>query len=320
MDQRVEYSTENFDVLKIRDGVYACIHRSGGRAIGNSGVVDMGGSTVIFDTFLSPEAAEELIEAVERLGLPPVATVINSHYHNDHIRGNQAFSPQVRILSTRRTAELIEAEEPKSIASEKIYAKKQFESFDAQAKAFQGDTSSREYQIIRMMKPYFEELSKSHEVIRTRLPDTFVVNERSLDGSKRTVRLMDMGKGHTESDLIMVLSDEGIVFAGDLVFNDHHPYLGDGYPREWKRALTELESMKISTVVPGHGEPGGKEIIRATREYIESLERMVERMVKDGKGIDDLRNVRIPDRYKGWWLANYFHPNLERLYNDPLTR
>jgi len=54
-----------------------------------------------------------------------------------------------------------------------------------------------------MMKPYFEELSKSHEKIRTRLPDTFVVKERSLDGSERKVRLIDMGKGHTESDLIM---------------------------------------------------------------------------------------------------------------------
>jgi cyclase len=155
---------------------------------------------------------------------------------------------------------------------------------------------------------------------RERSPDTFVVKERSLDGSERKVRLMDMGKGHTESDLIMYLPDEGIVFAGDLVFNDHHPYLGDGYPSEWKRALTELGSMKISVVVPGHGEPRGREIIRATKEYIESLERIVEQMMSEGKGLDDLKNVRIPERYKDWWLANYFPSNLERLFQDALGR
>jgi len=170
------------------------------------------------------------------------------------------------------------------------------------------------------MKPYFEELSKSHEKIRTRLPDTFVVKERSLDGSERKVRLIDMGKGHTESDLIMYLPDEGILFAGDLVFNNHHPYLGDGYPSEWKRALTELGSMDISVVVPGHGEPGGIEIIRATQEYIESLEKTVERMMNERKGMDDLMSVRIPERYEDWWLANYFHSNFDRLFQDALRR
>jgi|GEM_PF-1725325 len=47
----------------------------------------------------------------------------------------------------------------------------------------------------------------------------------------------------------MYLPDEGIVFAGDLTFNDRQPYLEDGYPQEWKRALTEFGSMKISVAV-----------------------------------------------------------------------
>jgi glyoxylase-like metal-dependent hydrolase (beta-lactamase superfamily II) len=310
-----EYSATNFDLIKISDGVYACIHKFGGKAICNSGIVDNGESTIVFDTFLSPDAAEELIESVKHLKLSPVKYVINSHYHNDHIRGNQSFSPEVRIMSTRKTAELIEQEEPKEIAAEKIYAKKQYEYFDSLSRAYKGDTALKEYQEIKMMKPYFEELSKSHEIVKTRLPDTYIENEKSLDGSRRKVILIDKGKGHSESDLIMYLPDEGILFAGDLVFNKSHPYLGDGYPLEWESKLKEMEAMKIEVVIPGHGDPGGKEIIRSIREYIEDIEEIAKEMKDKGNSIEAIKNIQVPEKYKDWWLENYFHSNLEFMFD-----
>jgi len=314
-NHKKEFSTKNFDLIKIDKGVYACIHKLGGKAICNSGIVDNGESTIIFDTFLSPDAAEELIESVKHLKLSPVKYVINSHYHNDHIRGNQSFSSEVKILSTKRTAELIEQEEPKEIASEKIYAKTQYKYFDSLFRAYKGDTALKEYQEIKMMKPYFEELSKSHEKIKTRLPDTYIVNEKSLDGNRRKVILIDKGKGHSESDLIMYLPEEGILFAGDLVFNKSHPYLGDGYPLEWESKLKEMEAMKIEVVIPGHGDPGGKEIIRLIREYIEDMEEIAKEMKDKGNSIEEIKNVQIPEKYKDWWLGNYFQSNLRYMFD-----
>jgi hypothetical protein len=38
-----DYSTTNFSVIKLTDGVYACINKPGGKAIGNSGIVDSSG-------------------------------------------------------------------------------------------------------------------------------------------------------------------------------------------------------------------------------------------------------------------------------------
>ncbi|OFY66289.1 MAG: hypothetical protein A2Y71_15355 [Bacteroidetes bacterium RBG_13_42_15] len=310
-----EFSSANFDLIKLREGVYACIHKSGGTAICNSGIVDNGESTIIFDTFLSPDAAEELLEAVRYLKLSPVKYVINSHYHNDHVRGNQSFSPEVKIISTKRTAELIEQEEPKAIAAEKTYAKSQYNYFDSLKKAFKGDTSLREYQEFKMMKPYFEELSKSHEKIKTRLPDITFVNEISLNGTAKKVSLIEKGKGHSESDMIMYLPDDGILFSGDLVFNKNHPYLGDGYPHDWEIKLDEMESLDIKIVVPGHGDPGGKEIISTMKNYIESIESIVAELKNEGKGLEDIKKVQMPERYKDWWLTNYFYSNLRFVFN-----
>ncbi len=304
------YPASNFTVTKLSEGVYACINKPGGKAISNSGIVDNGEATIIFDTFLSPDAAEELISLVQEMKLSPVKYVINSHFDNDHVRGNQSFQAEVKILSTKRTAELIAEEEPKAIAAEKIYAKKQFEYFDSLDRAFRGDTASSEYLTIKLMKPYFEELSLSHVKIRTRLPDTYVMNETILDGSKRKVTLIDKGKGHTESDLIMYLPDEKILFAGDLVFNKAHPYLGYGFTEDLKARLTELELMEPRIVVPGHGDPGGVETIRSTREYIEDMERIAEELINAGITPDVIDTIKVPEKYSDWIVANFFHLNL----------
>lgn len=309
------YATTNFTVARLSKGVYACIHKPGGKAIGNSGIVDNGEATIVFDTFLSPDAAEELIRLVEEMKLSPVEYVINSHFDNDHVRGNQAFSSEVKILSTKRTAELIAEEEPKAIAAEKVYAKSQFEYYDSLDRFFEGDTASMEYLTIKMMKPYFEELSQSHLKIRTRLPDTYVINERSLDGSNRKVTLIEKGKGHTESDLVMYLPDEGILFAGDLVFNKAHPYLGYGFFEELKERLNELESMGPRIVVPGHGDPGGVETIRSTREYIEDLERIAKELKDTGRTADAIDTVAIPEKYSDWMLGSFFYSNLKHMFS-----
>ena len=86
--------SQNFNLVKLADGVYACIHQLGGKAICNAGIIDTGDGTIIFDTFLSPDAASEISDLVN---------VVNSHWHNDHIRGNQVFLKDVDIISTKRT-------------------------------------------------------------------------------------------------------------------------------------------------------------------------------------------------------------------------
>ncbi len=61
----------------------------------------------MYDTFTSPQAAEDLRQAAEQLFSRPARIVINSHYHNDHIWGNQAFGQDVDIISTAKTRQLI---------------------------------------------------------------------------------------------------------------------------------------------------------------------------------------------------------------------
>jgi len=53
---------DDFQLVKVADGVYAGIAKSGGLASGNAGFVVGDGGVLIFDTFFTPAAIEELID------------------------------------------------------------------------------------------------------------------------------------------------------------------------------------------------------------------------------------------------------------------
>ena len=93
-------ATRHFTLRQLADGVYAAIHQERGWAVSNAGLVDLGGETLLFDTFMTPAAAQELRQVAEELMQQPVTYVVNSHYHNDHIWGNQVFRANTEIIST----------------------------------------------------------------------------------------------------------------------------------------------------------------------------------------------------------------------------
>ena len=60
-------ASKHFHVNLLCEGIYAVIHREGGWAMSNSGIIDLGDRTVIFDTFLTPQAATDLRLIAEAL-------------------------------------------------------------------------------------------------------------------------------------------------------------------------------------------------------------------------------------------------------------
>ncbi|MCK5346710.1 MAG: MBL fold metallo-hydrolase [Candidatus Heimdallarchaeota archaeon] len=165
-----------------------------------------------------------------------------------------------------------------------------------------------------MQQPYFAALAESNAILETRLPTVFVENERIFRGSKRDVKLICNGKGHTESDLILYLPKEKIVFTGDLVFIDMHPYFADGFIEEWKNYLTDIEKLEIEKLVPGHGNIGDVKDVRIMKDYIEMIEIQVKRMIADGISIKEVESIDVPESFSDWWFKDFFTLNLRFLY------
>ncbi|MGI8457233.1 MAG: MBL fold metallo-hydrolase [Propionibacteriaceae bacterium] len=77
-----------------------------------------------------------------------------------------------------------------------------------------------------------------------------------VDLGDRRVEIAHLGAGHTPGDLLIVVPDADLVFAGDLVESAGPPWFGaDSSPAEWPASLDGLIGLlgEHSTVVPGHG-------------------------------------------------------------------
>ena len=94
-------STQHFQLQAIAEGVFVALPKADGGAACNAGIIDLGDQTVIFDSFLTPQAATELLTVAEAVTTSPVKIVVNSHHHMDHIGGNQVFPETTTIVRHR---------------------------------------------------------------------------------------------------------------------------------------------------------------------------------------------------------------------------
>src|SRR5438132_1482020 len=83
---------DDFQLVKVAEGVFAAIAKPGGLASGNAGFIVGDGGVLVVDTFFTPAAAEELIVEIAAQTKQPIKYAVNTHYHLDHTGGNQVFA------------------------------------------------------------------------------------------------------------------------------------------------------------------------------------------------------------------------------------
>lgn len=74
---------------------------------GNTAVLVTDAGVVLVDTKLA-ESGRQLLEAVRAISDRPVTTIINTHYHADHVGNNDAFGEHVEIVASERAAAQLE--------------------------------------------------------------------------------------------------------------------------------------------------------------------------------------------------------------------
>jgi len=303
----------HFEIVKLEEGIYTAIHKEGGHAICNAGIIDLGTETLIFDTFITPQAADELLKAIADLDLPQIRFVVNSHHHNDHVRGNQVFDESVFILSSEKTRELMEMLEPEQIKEEKVFAPERYEGLRLEKEKIKDPEAEKE---IQMWLGYYEGMIASHPILVTTLPVVTFTGEFSIRGSSKKIELMEFTGGHTASDVVMYLPEEKILFTGDLLFVDTHPYLGDGILDSWIENLEKIKEMDVEIFIPGHGPPGKASDLDELIAYIQQMKELVQKSKEEGKTIEEVLALPIPAAYKDWNISSFYALNLKILYNQ----
>ncbi len=304
---------DDFQIVKVADGVYAAIAKSGGLASGNAGFVIGNDGVLIFDTFFTPAAIEELIAEIQSLTKLPIKFAVNSHYHLDHTGGNQVLAARgvpiiahdnVMIWQTTKNKRFLPA--PEELAKRKADAAKQL----ADTPAEQADKRSQLERTIRR-------LDAMMTIKLTNPTKTFKSGTMTLDLGKRKVILATL-PGHTGGDVFAYVPDANVVFTGDLGWSRTLPNLVDATVNDWIPTLDQiLKQHPTAKFVPGHGNVAGAADIKDFRDYLDDLRARVKQGIANGLTVDQAKQqLTLPEKYKGFAFQNFAVPNVDDMYKE----
>jgi glyoxylase-like metal-dependent hydrolase (beta-lactamase superfamily II) len=274
---------------------------------------------VVVDPGGVPLSAENAIGLIRGLTSKPVSAVINTHWHGDHVLGNQVYRrefPDVRIIAHANTYRDITGKPLHYIERQD----RQFSDFIAQIETLiaKGEATPRQRRLLADIRVARDENRK----VKLTPPTLSFTDEIILHRGSREIHIRYLGRGNTEGDAIVWLPRERVLASGDLVVHPI-PYGFGSFPKEWIATLDRLAAYDFEFLVPGHGEvQTGREHIRLIQAMLASVREQAARAVAAGLDLEATRAAMDlstwekqiagddPVRrqlFKAWWI-------------DPITR
>jgi glyoxylase-like metal-dependent hydrolase (beta-lactamase superfamily II) len=262
---------------KVSDHVYAWIGPYGGPNPDNQGFrMNMGfvvgkDAVLVFDTGFYPDMAREMIKHIRTISQAPIKYAVNSNSQPDRYFGNSAFD--------EIGAELI--------AHEKEVARMQ-------------EQLSNHYMFLETSMKF-----KDRNIPLPKLPATQLKAARDIDLGGVTVKISFHKAAHTPMPLILHITPDNVVYAGDILYSGRIlAVVPGGNIRQWIETFEHLRTFSDATFVPGHGRPAAlKDFESSTLFYLKLLDGHMTDMVEAGMDMQDAIDKLDQSAYSN--LENY---------------
>lgn len=248
-----------------------------------------GEGVILIDTPMLPNQARQWLSEIQQRTDQPILYIINTDHHRAHVIGNQFF-PMATVIAHE-------------------HAWKEMKSY--------GD--SFRTRLINMYRERIPEAvaewRKHLEIIK---PEITFTGRTILYKGDKEIHLIPVG-GHTPATTVVYLPREKLLFTGDVVITDRPPFLSQGNTKEWLKALSYLRRLHYQVLIPGHGEPTGKEATENMSRYLRLVRRQVRQAYQAGMTkAETARSLSHLIRY--WPIPPEEKPKADRRFKSGLGR
>ncbi len=277
----------DINAFHVQGNLYLLVGAGGNIAvqIGDDGIL-------VVDTG-SAQYAEKVLAAIRKLSDKPIRYIINTHFHPDHVGGNEVIAKAGSTTQGGPTT---------IIAHENVLA--------------------------RMSAP----LGKPGATAPGLWPsDTYFPEEKDLSFNHEPILLYHDAAAHTDGDSIVVFRRSDVIVAGDIFTMSSYPVIDhasggsvqgilNGLNRLLDLAVPEHEQEGGTYIIPGHGRVCDEADVLEYRDMVTIVSDRIEDMVKRGLSLDQVKAAKPTLDYdlhygadSGPWTTAMF---VEAVYND----
>jgi len=269
---------EELAVWPVRDGLYMIVGAGGNTTVqvGDDGVL-------IVDTKLAT-ASNALLEAIRKISSKPIRYVVNTHWHADHIGGNETIATAGSTIAGGNVSGAItDAGEGAAVLA-------------------------HENVLLRMSG------QENPPPFAAWPTDTMFVPQKDLHFNDEAVQLLHQPAAHTDGDIMVFFRRSDVLSTGDVFTTTRYPVIRpedgggiDGVIAALNRIIeltVPAEKQEGGTlVIPGHGRLCDEADVVEYRDMITIIRDRIRSMIEMGMTLRQVQAARPTADYDGRYGA-----------------
>jgi glyoxylase-like metal-dependent hydrolase (beta-lactamase superfamily II) len=217
---------------------------------GNIAVSAGADGVFIIDDQLQP-LTDQLLAAIRRIDDRPVRFVINTHYHGDHVGGNESLGKAGSVI----------------IAHDNIRRRMNSDQFNS----------------------FFDSTTPAYPPAS--LPVVTFNDRVTLHLNGESVAVHHVPRGHTDGDSIVHFPASNVLHMGDIFFNGLYPYidLDGGGSIQGMIGAVELGlglADEQTRIIPGHGALSNRTELQAYHDFLVKARDNVQALIDQGRDLE----------------------------------